>query len=132
LNGRARYRCRVDWRRRNWWWVLLAALAIACFAPSSGGAVASTRHLGGPAVSNLDLRFAEPAVLAGADGASAVLDSNRSAPDPFLRIVGIIAAIGIAAAAMRGRARIRVPIGERPRIVRRGDVLLRGPPRFVC
>ena len=112
--------------------MLLAALAIGCFAPSAGGAVPATRHLGRPAVSNLDLRFAEPAVLAGAGGASAVLESSRSAPDPFLRIVAILAAIGIAAAAMRGRARIRVPIGERPRIVRRGDVLLRGPPHSVC
>ncbi len=111
--------------------MLLAAVAIACFAPSSGGTAQAERHLGGPAVSNFDLRAGEPAVLVGTDGASAVVESNRSVGDPFLRIVAILAAIGIAAAAMRGRARTRVPIGERPRLARRGDVLLRGPPRVT-
>ncbi|MEP6624658.1 MAG: hypothetical protein ABJC79_09455 [Acidimicrobiia bacterium] len=122
----------MDSRRRDWWWVLFAALAITCSASSSGGGVRAARDLGGPAVGNIDARVVEPAVLAGANGAHRVVASNRSVPDPFVRIVAILAALGIAMAALRSRPRIGVPSGDRLHLARRGNVSLRGPPLAAC
>ncbi len=122
----------MDSGRRNWLWVLLAALAIACVAPSTGGIAGADRGPGSPAVTNISARLVEPAVLAGADASNPVVESNRALPDRFVRVFALLAALGIAAAATRGRSRLGVPVRVRPRPGRRGDVLVRGPPCVAC
>lgn len=111
---------------------MVAVLAFGSLAPSAGGVTHVAANLGESAVGRPEVRVADPAVLIGADGATRVVQANRSLPEaPFLRIVAALAALGIVAYSLRGRWRSRAVERLRPALSGRGVISLRGPPRVA-
>jgi hypothetical protein len=111
---------------------VLAALAIAWFAPSAGGLTHVPTDVGESAVAGHQVRVADPAVLPSSDVATRLVASGKSVPEaPFLRIVAILAGLGIAAYASSRRRRTGVVTRVRPGLGRRDAISPRGPPRVA-